>query len=90
VTATLSNQCVFSTALLDSLAGIEAEKMKVSGPQRVNPRVEYLFVSASSSGADLMSNKLKILLAEDEPSLSRYIETLLSQWDCDIVDRRVL
>ncbi len=37
-----------------------------------------------------MSNKLKILLAEDEPSLSRYIETLLSQWDCDIVDRRVL
>ena len=32
-----------------------------------------------------MSNRLKILLAEDEPSLSRYIETLLSQWDCDVV-----
>jgi DNA-binding response OmpR family regulator len=32
-----------------------------------------------------MSNRLKILLAEDEPSLSRYIEMLLSKWDCDIV-----
>jgi two-component system OmpR family response regulator len=32
-----------------------------------------------------MSNRLKILPAEDEPSLSHYIETLLSQWDCDIV-----
>ena len=32
-----------------------------------------------------MSNRLKILLAEDELSLSRYIETLLSQWECDIV-----
>jgi two-component system OmpR family response regulator len=32
-----------------------------------------------------MSNKLKILLAEDDPCLSRYIETLLSQWDCDAV-----
>jgi DNA-binding response OmpR family regulator len=32
-----------------------------------------------------MSTKLKILLAEDEPSLSRYIETLLSKWDCDVV-----
>jgi DNA-binding response OmpR family regulator len=31
-----------------------------------------------------MSNRLKILLAEDELSLSRYIETLLSQWECDI------
>jgi DNA-binding NtrC family response regulator len=32
-----------------------------------------------------MSTKLKILLAEDEPSLCRYIETLLDQWECDIV-----
>jgi len=32
-----------------------------------------------------MSTKLKILLAEDDPCLSRYIETLLSQWDCDVV-----
>ncbi len=32
-----------------------------------------------------MSNKLRILLAEDEPSLSPYIETLLSQWDCQVV-----
>lgn len=31
-----------------------------------------------------MSHKLKILLAEDDPYLSRYIETLLSQWDCDV------
>jgi two-component system OmpR family response regulator len=32
-----------------------------------------------------MPNRVKILLAEDDPSLSRYIETLLSQWDCDVV-----
>jgi DNA-binding NarL/FixJ family response regulator len=31
-----------------------------------------------------MSTKQKILLAEDDPCLSRYIETLLSQWDCDV------
>ena len=31
-----------------------------------------------------MSTKLKILLAEDDPHLSRYIETLLSHWDCDV------
>jgi CheY-like chemotaxis protein len=55
------------------------------GPRCVNPRMRYLLVSTSSSGADLMLNKSKILLAEDEPSLSRYIEMLFSQWDCDIV-----
>jgi DNA-binding response OmpR family regulator len=31
-----------------------------------------------------MSHKLKILLAEDDPSLSRYIQTILSRWDCDL------
>jgi two-component system OmpR family response regulator len=31
-----------------------------------------------------MSNRLKVLLAEDEPSLSRYIETILGSWDCDV------
>jgi two-component system OmpR family response regulator len=30
-------------------------------------------------------NQPRILLAEDSRSLSRYIEMLLSQWDCDIV-----
>ncbi len=28
--------------------------------------------------------KLKILLAEDDRSLSRYIQTLLNRWDCDL------
>ena len=32
-----------------------------------------------------MSKKLKILLAEDEPSLCRYIETLLSRWKCEVL-----
>jgi NarL family two-component system response regulator LiaR len=32
-----------------------------------------------------MSNKLKILLGEDDPCLSRYVETLLNRWDCDVV-----
>ncbi len=32
-----------------------------------------------------MAKTLKILLAEDEPSLCRYIETLLSRWDCEVV-----
>jgi DNA-binding response OmpR family regulator len=31
-----------------------------------------------------MSTKLKILLAEDDPYLSRYIQTILSRWDCDV------
>ncbi len=31
-----------------------------------------------------MSHKLRILIAEDDPCLSRYIETLLSRWDCDV------
>lgn len=26
----------------------------------------------------------KLLLAEDDPSLSRYIQTILSRWDCDV------
>jgi CheY-like chemotaxis protein len=32
----------------------------------------------------LMPKKLKILLAEDEPSLCRYIVTLLSRWECEL------
>jgi CheY-like chemotaxis protein len=51
---------------------------------RCSGGVDICFLSISSSGADLMSNKLKILLAEDDPHLSRYIETLLSHWDCDV------
>ena len=31
-----------------------------------------------------MSKKLKILLAEDEPSMRHYIRTLMSQWGCDL------
>ena len=31
-----------------------------------------------------MSKKLKILVAEDEPSLRRHIQTLMGQWDCDL------
>jgi len=31
-----------------------------------------------------MSKKLKILIAEDEPSLCHYIVTLLSRWNCDL------
>jgi hypothetical protein len=37
-----------------------------------------------SEGADLMSAKLKILLAEDEPSIRCYIQTLMSQWECEL------
>jgi len=32
-----------------------------------------------------MSHKLKILLIYDDSCLSRYIETLLNRWECDIV-----
>jgi CheY-like chemotaxis protein len=32
-----------------------------------------------------MPKTLKILLTEDEPSLCRYIETLLSRWGCEVV-----
>jgi CheY-like chemotaxis protein len=52
---------------------------------RCSGGVDICFLSISSSGADLMSNRLKILLAEDDPSLSRYIETILNRWDCDVV-----
>ena len=31
-----------------------------------------------------MSKKLKILLAEDDPSLIRYMQTLMSRWDCEL------
>jgi CheY-like chemotaxis protein len=31
-----------------------------------------------------MPEKPKILLAEDEPSMTRYIKTLMSRWDCDL------
>ena len=31
-----------------------------------------------------MSGKLKVLLAEDDPSLSRYFQSLLNQWGCEI------
>jgi two-component system OmpR family response regulator len=31
-----------------------------------------------------MSGKLKVLLAEDDPSLSRYFQSLLRQWGCEI------
>jgi CheY-like chemotaxis protein len=37
-----------------------------------------------SKGLSLMPKKLKILIAEDEPSLCRYIQTLMSRWDCDL------
>jgi CheY-like chemotaxis protein len=31
-----------------------------------------------------MSKKLKILLAEDDPCLIRYVQTLISQWECEL------
>lgn len=31
-----------------------------------------------------MSGTLKVLLAEDDPSLSRYFQSLLSQWGCEV------
>ena len=31
-----------------------------------------------------MSKKFKILLAEDDPFLIRYIRTMLSRWDCEL------
>src|SRR5271154_5426743 len=31
-----------------------------------------------------MPKKLKILLAEDEPSMRHYIRTLMSQWGCEL------
>ena len=31
-----------------------------------------------------MSKKPKILIAEDEPSMRLYIQTILSRWDCDL------
>jgi CheY-like chemotaxis protein len=33
---------------------------------------------------DLMPEKLKILLAEDEPSMRRYIQLIMSGWDCEL------
>jgi len=35
--------------------------------------------------ANLMPKKPKILVAEDEPSLCRYIQTLMSQWECELL-----
>jgi CheY-like chemotaxis protein len=32
-----------------------------------------------------MSEKHRILIAEDEPSMRRYIQTLMSRWDCELV-----
>jgi CheY-like chemotaxis protein len=31
-----------------------------------------------------MSGKLKILLAEGEPSMRRYIQMIMSRWDCEL------
>jgi CheY-like chemotaxis protein len=31
-----------------------------------------------------MSKKLKILVAEDEPSMRRHIQMIMSRWDCDL------
>ena len=31
-----------------------------------------------------MLGKLKILLAEDEPSMRRYIQMIMSRWDCEL------
>ena len=31
-----------------------------------------------------MSKRLKILLAEDDPFLVRYIQTLMSRWNCEL------
>jgi two-component system KDP operon response regulator KdpE len=31
-----------------------------------------------------MSKKPKILLAEDDPCLIRYVQTLMSQWECEL------
>ena len=31
-----------------------------------------------------MSKKLKILLAEDEPSMREYIQMIMSRWDCEL------
>jgi CheY-like chemotaxis protein len=39
--------------------------------------------AAAAGGANLMP-KLKILLAEDEPSMARYIQMLMSEWDCEL------
>jgi len=32
-----------------------------------------------------MSKKLKILLAEDSPCLSVYVQTILRRWDCEVL-----
>jgi hypothetical protein len=32
----------------------------------------------------LMSRKTRILLAEDDPCLSLYVQTILSRWDCKL------
>jgi len=42
-------------------------------------------VDLMSLRTDLMPKALKMLLAEDQRSLCRYIETLLSRWDCEVV-----
>jgi CheY-like chemotaxis protein len=31
-----------------------------------------------------MSKKFKILLAEDEPSMRRYVQMIMSRWDCEL------
>jgi CheY-like chemotaxis protein len=32
----------------------------------------------------IVPKKLKILLAEDEPSMRRYIQMIMSRWDCEL------
>lgn len=33
---------------------------------------------------DLMPKRLKILFAEDEPSMRRHLQMIMSQWDCEL------
>jgi DNA-binding NarL/FixJ family response regulator len=37
-------------------------------------------------GLQIMSKKLKVLLAEDEPSMRRYIQMIMSRWDCELLN----
>ena len=60
-----------------------ASHWRTCAPSTLCKRVDDRAVS--SKAADLMSKKLKILLAEDDPSLSRYIQTILSRWDCEVL-----
>ena len=39
---------------------------------------------AVAVGEDDMAGNLKILLAEDEPSMRRYIQMIMSRWDCEL------